>query len=108
MMNVYNEETSDTYLTDTTVWNTAFASDSEEATIQQDVKDKLLTDWCLCIMAETDEECDALYDQMVKDLHDIGLDKLVAAQQKALQDNEAKLDGSYWENSAESTEEAAE
>lgn len=108
MMNVYNEETSKTYLTDTTVWNTAFASDSEEATIQQDVKDKLLTDWCLCIMAETDEECDALYDQMVKDLHDIGLDKLVAAQQKALEDNEAKLDGSYWENSAESTEEAAE
>lgn len=96
LMNLYNEETSDTYLTDTTAWNTAFASDSEEATIQQDVKDKLLADWCLCIMAETDEECDALYDQLVDDLHNIGLDKLVAAQQQALADNQAKLDGSYW------------
>lgn len=89
--------TSTTFLADTTLWQTSFASDSEEATILIDVNERLLTDWNLCIQASTDEECDALYDQMVEDMHNLGLEKLVAAQQKAFSINESKLNGTYWD-----------
>jgi len=97
LMFLYGMENSTTYLTDMTAWNTTFSSEDEEAIILQDVNDALLTDWCNCIMAETDEECDELYDKMVSDLHSLGLDQLVEAQQETVSENFAKLDGSYWD-----------
>ncbi len=84
------------YLADMTSWTISFSSESEEATILTDVKERMLTDWCRCIMADSDEECDKLYDQMVADLHDLGLDQLVAAQEAAFSANQAKLNGTYW------------
>ena len=89
--------TSVSYMVDTTAWTTTFSSEDEVSLILQDVDEALLTDWCNCIMASSDEECDALYDLMVEDLHDLGLDKLVAAQQAALSENMAKMDGTYWQ-----------
>ena len=61
-----------------------------------DIKERLLTDWCNVIMASTEEECDKLYDEMVADIHDLGVDQLTAAQQEAYTLNQSKLDGSYW------------
>ena len=90
-------QTAKTYVVDTTAWTTTFSSEDDVSIILQDVDNTLLTDWCNCIMAETDEDCDALYDQMVEDLHALGLDELVAAQQEALSLNFAKMDGSYWD-----------
>ncbi len=84
------------YLADMTSWTISFSSESEEAIIQTDVKERMLTDWCRCIMAATDEECDALYDEMVADLHDLGLDQLVAAQAETFTVNQEKLNGTYW------------
>lgn len=95
-MYLLDAETSKSYLVDMTPWNVTLAPDSEEVLIHQDIKERLLTDWCRCIMASSDEECDKLYDEMVADLHDLGLDKLVAAQQAAFTANQQKLDGSYW------------
>ena len=95
-MMLFNDETSDPYLADLTSWTISFGADSEEALILQDVNERLLTDWCNCIMAGTVEECDKLYDEMVENLHDLGLDQLVAAQQETFQKNQSKLDGSYW------------
>lgn len=95
-MMLFNDETSDPYLADLTSWTISFAADSEEALILLDVNERLLTDWCNCIMADTAEECDKLYDEMVANLHDLGLDQLVAAQQETFQKNQSKLDGSYW------------
>ena len=89
-------ETAKTYVVDTTAWTTTFSSEDDVSYILQDVDATLLTDWCNCIMAESTEECDALYDQMVDDLHALGLDELVAAQQEELSKNFAKMDGSYW------------
>ena len=97
LMFLYGSENSDIYLTDMTAWNVTFSSEDEEAIIQQDVEDALLTGWCNCIMADTDEECDELYDKMVDDLHALGLDILVEAQQATVSENFAKLDGSYWD-----------
>ena len=47
-------------------------------------------------MASPEEECDKLYDEMVADIHDLGVDQLTAAQQEAYTLNQSKLDGSYW------------
>lgn len=95
-MYLLDAETSTTYLTDMTAWNISLDPDSDEATIYQDVKEALLSDWCKCIMAETEEECDQLYDEMVEDMHDLGVDQLTAVQQEAYNTNMSKLDGSYW------------
>ena len=84
------------YLADLTSWTVSFSSESEEATIQTDVKERMLTDWCRCIMAASDAECDELYDQMVSDLHSLGLDQLVEAQESAFSKNQMKLNGTYW------------
>lgn len=95
-MYLLDAQTAKTYISDMTAWTVSFSSESEEAIIQQDVKEQLLEDWCNCIMASSEEECDALYDVMVENAHDLGLDKLVAAQQEVVSVNMAKLDGSYF------------
>ena len=96
MMFLLDAQTSTTYLTDMTTWSISLDPDSDEAMIYQDVKERLLGDWCNCIMASSEEECDRLYDEMVANLHDLGVDQLVAAQQAAYTMNQSKLDGTYW------------
>lgn len=96
MMYLLDAQTSTTYLTDMTTWNISLDPDSDESAIYTDIKERLLTDWCNVIMASTEEECDKLYDEMVADIHDLGVDQLTAAQQEAYTLNQSKLDGSYW------------
>ena len=96
MMYLLDAQTSTTYLTDMTTWNISLDPDSDEAMIYTDIKERLLSDWCNVIMASTEEECDKLYDEMVADIHDLGVDQLTAAQQEAYTLNQSKLDGSYW------------
>ena len=97
MMFLLDAQTSTTYLTDMTTWSISLDPDSDEAMIYQDVKERLLGDWCNCIMAASEEECDRLYDEMVANLHDLGVDQLVEAQQAAYTMNQSKLDGTYWD-----------
>lgn len=92
LVNKANLETAKTYMYDATLWNTTWSSDSEYNDIYLSVNEKLLQDWCLCITAETPEECEALYDQMVDDLHALDLDTLVEAQQEAYDKNLSMLD----------------
>ena len=56
MMFLLDAQTSTTYLTDMTTWSISLDPDSDEAMIYQDVKERLLGDWCNCIMAASEEE----------------------------------------------------
>lgn len=82
------------YRYDGTMWTLTMTDDLN--VIYQDVKDKLLEDWVLCMTAKSEAECEQLFRKISSDLRTLGLDTLIDAQQQAFSTNSAKFDGTYW------------
>ena len=88
-----NQETSKAYVWDQTLWTISFSPDDPEKIINQDIADHISSAWVEIVMADTEEECVELFEQMREDLHSMGLDDLVAYQQETLEKNTAKFNG---------------
>jgi len=88
-------EFTDPYLWDQTMWTISFDPDSEELTIQQNMLDLIPSLWAKVVMSATEDECVANFNAMKDQLHQIGLDKVVAAQQAAYSANVAKFNGEF-------------
>ena len=88
-----NQETSKAYVWDQTLWTISFGPDDPEKIINQDIADHISSAWVEIVMADTEEECVELFEQMREDLHSMGLDDLVAYQQETLEKNTAKFNG---------------
>jgi len=88
-------EFTDPYLWDQTMWTISFDPDAEELTIQQNITDILPGLWAKVIMASSEEECEANFNTMKEQLHSVGLDKVIAAQQAAYSANVAKFNGEF-------------
>ena len=89
----FNQETSKAYVWDQTLWTISFGPDDPEKIINQDIADHISSAWVEIVMADTEEECVELFEQMREDLHSMGLDDLVAYQQETLEKNTAKFNG---------------
>lgn len=93
LIDMYCMETSKTYKWDQTLWTVQFTPDDPETLINQDIKEKLPAEWIKVFTADSEEECEAQFHIMREYLHTIGLDDLVAFQQKALDENRAAFNG---------------
>ncbi len=92
-MDALIQETSDPYLWDQTMWSISFEADDPRGIMYTDIKEAIVADWIKVVMAESEEQCEQLFNEMKEHLHSLGLDEIVAYQQETVTTNTEKFEG---------------
>ncbi len=93
LVDMYNAETAKTYLWDQTMWSISFAADDPRSITYTDISTAIAADWIKVVMAESEEQCEQLFNDMRDNLHALGLDDIVAYQQETVTANTNKFEG---------------